>query len=183
MNYKTRIIFTALLVIFTAHYASAQRTMSGQSSLRASSLFNGRSVCAEAFYERYTLGGYWDAGVTTNNFALPVGNLSVKVADLTAAGGYMHRLAATRSRSLNLYAGGGILAGAELVDPLKEIPDYISSGAKAVDFIYGIYARLCAEWFWSQRVGMVFHGSVPMVFNSYGSVLRWDVGAGIKIVL
>ena len=183
MNYKIRIIFTAFLVIFSVHYASAQRTMSGRSSLRVSSLFNGRSVCAEAFYERYTLGGYWDAGVSTDNFVLPAGNLSVKVADFSAAGGYMQRLAATRSRSLNLYVGGGILAGTELVDPRNEIPDYISSGAKEIDFIYGLYTRACAEWFLGRHVGMVFHGGLPLVFNSYGSVLRWNVGAGIKVVL
>ena len=183
MNYKLSCIFTALLVTFSASYASAQRTMSGRSSLRVSTLFNGRFVSAEAFYEQYTLGGYWNTGLTSDVFQLDARTISVDMADIAASGGYMQRIAATRSRNLNLYVGGGILAGVELLDPLKRMPTYMTSGVKNVDFIYGLYAGMSAEWFWTKRVGAVFQASVPFVFNSYGPAIRWNVGAGIKIVL
>ena len=51
-----------------SHYASAQRTMHGQSSIHAEALFNGRSFGAEVSYGQYTLNGYWDTGISFNDY-------------------------------------------------------------------------------------------------------------------
>ena len=99
-------ILTGTLLLFASIPASAQRTISGQSALALSAYYNGTSVSAEAFYQQYTLGGFWETGAIFSDNSLPLsigGRLYYE--HIAAAGGYLWRLAATRSRSCNWYAG------------------------------------------------------------------------------
>ena len=174
-------VLTSLLILPTA---SAQRTQSGQSSLRASLLFNGLSVGAEAFYEQYTLGGYWTVGASGNHYmaGLSTGD-TLDYIHALAEGGYLFRLAGTRSRSLSFYTGGGLLAGVEVLDPLSALPGHIVFPSSKYAFLYGMYAQAAVEWFISRRLAIVLEASAPVTFGSGVSVVYWNVGMGVKLNL
>lgn len=174
-------VLTSLLILPTA---SAQRTQSGQSSLRASLLFNGLSVGAEAFYEQYTLGGYWTVGACGNHYmaGISTGD-TLDYVHALAEGGYLFRLAGTRSRSLSLYSGGGLLAGVEVLDPLSALPGYIVFPSSKYAFLYGLYAQAAVEWFISRKLAVVLEASAPVTFGSGVSVMNWNLGIGVKLNL
>lgn len=171
------------LLFLTSTTASAQRTMSGQGSLTVSGVFTGTSVGVEAFYSQYTLGGFWEAGLMGADY---LGRLSTGQAlrydDAVAAGGYMFRLVATRSRSLNLYAGGGILVGVEVLDPLNRLPGYIDLGRSRVSFQYGLYAHALGEIFLGRRLALVVNGRIPVNFSSAVKHFHWQAGVGLKFL-
>ena len=174
-------ILTSLLFMSTA---SAQRTQSGQPSLRVSSLYNGLSVGAEAFYEQYTLTGYWQSGVSGNLYkaSLSSGD-TLDYLHVLAQGGYLFRLAGTRSRSLSLYAGGGALAGVELLDPFNSLPGHIALSQKPATFIYGVYAHGVLEWFVARKFAILLQASSPVTFGSGIRTLNGNIGLGLKLNL
>ena len=155
--------------------------MSGQSSLRVSLLYNGLSAGAEAFYEPYTLTGCWQAGVQGNLYhaGLSTGH-SLDYIHALAQGGYLFRLAGTRSRSLGLYAGGGALAGVEMLDVWRRLPSYLDLGKSRYAFVYGLDASAMLEWFVSRQWALVVHAGVPVTFGSALSPVHWNAGLGLK---
>lgn len=163
--------------------ASAQRTMSGQGSLTVSGAFTGTSVGAGAFYAQYTLGGFWETGLTGCDY---VGRVStghrLRYDDVAVAGGYLFRLAATRSRSLNVYAGGGAFMGVELVDPMNGLPAYLDLGVKKVGVLYGVYASAQSEIFVGRRLALVVGGRLPVNFSSRIAHFHWQVGLGLRFL-
>lgn len=185
-----------LITLAFSATASAQRTMSGQPSLRVSALYNGQSAGAEAFFEQYTLSGYWQAGVQGNlyrvglvaadgnggrNTSGPDGNgLQMDYAHVLAQGGYLFRLTGTRSRSLSLYAGGGVLAGAEVLDPWRALPGNVDLSRERYAFVYGAYGSAVLEWFFGRKVAVLLQAGAPLTFGSAVTVVRWNVGLGLK---
>ena len=63
-----RAVLVGALLVFACKTASAQRTISGQPTLALSAYYTGSFVGAEAFFQQYTLGGFWEAGA----FATPI---------------------------------------------------------------------------------------------------------------
>lgn len=177
----TYIVLTLLTSLLLYTTASAQRTMSGQPSLRVSSLYNGRSVCAEAFYEQYTLSGYWLVGLQGNlyNAVLSTGHTLDYVHALTQ-GGYMFRLVGTRDRALSLYAGAGVLAGVEVLNPWGTLPAYVDTGRNRFSFVYGPYASCVLEWFVAPRFAFTLQAGLPLTFGSSIGVMNWNAGIGLK---
>jgi len=135
---KYCMIIGAMLMFFSIP-ASAQRTISGQSALGLSARYNGTSVGAEAFYEMYTLNGYWQAGLQGNQYRdlLSNGN-SLEYMHALAQGGYLFRLVGTRSRSLSLYGGAGVQLGVEILDVWHRLPRYMDIDRSRYGFIYGL---------------------------------------------
>ena len=181
---KSKHVHIILVILTSLHFystASAQRTMSGQPSLRVSSTYNGRSAGAEAFFEMYTLSGYWQSGIQGNlyNVVLSTGN-SIDYLQALAQGGYMFRLASTRSRSLNLYAGGGINAGVEVLDIWNSLPTYMDLGRSRYGFIYGFYGSSVLEWFLSKRFAIILQAGIPVSFRSAVQTVKWNIGVGLK---
>lgn len=178
VTYLVLTLLTSLLLYTTA---SAQRTMSGQPSLRVSSLYNGRSVGAEAFFEQYTLSGYWLAGIQGNlyNASLSTGH-KLEYVHALAQGGYMFRLAGSRNRSLSFYAGAGAVAGVEVLDPWRTLPDYVDVGGGKYAFIYGPFAAGALELFVAPRIAVVLQASLPLTFGSRIGVVNWNAGLGLK---
>ena len=175
---------TLVVMLAASIPASAQRTMSGQSSIGLSARYNGSSVGAEAFYGMYTLGGLWDVSLSGDRYTVGISTGSrLEYYDICAKGGYLFRLLATRSRSLNLYAGGGIFAGAELLDPQGRIPSYIDLGAPQTAFLYGIYAETTLEVFLGTRCAFLLTGILPLNFSSPVSMLHYGGQVGFKILL
>lgn len=173
-----------LLLFLLSFTASAQRTMPGQPALRLAVLYNGQRPGAEAFFSSYTGNGYWEAGIVESQGAAPTSNgPQVDFLHTTAQGGYFYRLLATRNRLLNLYCGGGILAGIESTDPWGSLPSYLETGLAAHRFLYGIYGNLTGEVFLGNMFAFTISGSVPVNFSSAFSYVRWSVGIGIKLTL
>lgn len=175
-----------LLVLFiltriTTLPASAQRTMSGQSSLTVSGVYTGTSAGVEAFYSQYTLGGFWEVGLMGCDYltTLSTGHI-LRYDDAIVAGGYMFRLAGTRSRGFNLYTGAGAFAGVEVLDPLRRIPSYIDLGHAHIGFQYGIYAQAMTEIFLAKRLTLVVNGRLPVNFSSPVKNIHWQAGIGLK---
>ena len=159
-------VILLLTLLLTIQPASAQRTMSGQFSLAVSAHYNGSFLGAEAFLSQYTLIGFWEAGVGGDAFTAPLSNgLRLEYADVAARGGYLFRLACTRNRALNLYAGGGALVGIEAIDPRRRIPSYYDLGLPSIGFLY------------------VLGGGLSVNFSSRISHLHPDAELGIKILL
>ena len=178
------ILAGALLLFAASKPASAQRTISGQSALALSAYYTGTSVGAEAFYQQYTLGGFWETGAffTDNRHPLSTGG-RLYYEHIATAGGYLWRLSATRSRSCNWYVGAGAFAGIEWLDPFDMLPDYIDLGVADIRFLYGVYAKTLLEVFLSPRFALLLEGAVPVNFSSAISYVHWQAGLGIKFML
>ena len=161
-------ILTTLVLLTLVHIsnltASAQRTMSGQFSLSISAHYNGSFLGAEAFLSQYTLNGYWEVGVNGDAFRTL-------------------RLVGTRSRSLNLYAGGGAFAGIEAIDPKRRLPSYLDTGLKDISFLYGLYAKGLTELFIGRKVSLTTACGLNVYFSSAIAKLHPCYEIGIKILL
>lgn len=164
--------------------ASAQRTMSGQPSLHISVLYNGPSVCAEAFFSQYTLGGYWQAGVEGKAYNVPVSTGGrLDYIHTVVSSGYMYRVAGTRNRLLNYYMGGRVFLGTEVINPWDRLPDYVSTGYKRVAFLYGVSPRMDLEIFFCRQCAFLLSAGIPINFSSGISWIHYEAGLGLKIVL
>ena len=175
---------TGILLLFACKPASAQRTISGQPALAFSAHYSGTSVGAEAFFQQYTLGGFWEAGASFLPFIQPLssgGNLYT--CHIAATGGYIWRLAATRSRSCNWYAGAGAFTGIEWLDPFHRLPDYLDLGVSEIRFLYGVYTKTVLELFLSPRFAVLVQGAVPVNFSSVTGYIHWQAGLGLKFML
>lgn len=176
------IVFLSLALL--SFPASAQRTMSGQPSLHVSVLYNGPSVCAEAFFSQYTLEGYWQAGVEGKAYNVPVSTGGrLDYIHTVVSSGYMYRVAGTRNRLLNYYMGGRVFAGIELTDPWYTLPDYLSTGLPRVSFLYGLSPRIDLEIFFSRHCAFLLSAGIPINFSSGISWIHYEAGLGFKIVL
>lgn len=173
-----------MLLLLACKPASAQRTVSGQSALALSAYYTGTSVGAEAFYQQYTLGGFWESGIfsTPNLHPLSSGDRLLNLY-IGASGGYQWRLAATRSRSVDWYAGAGAFMGVEWLDPQRDLPSHIDLGVSDIRFLYGIYAKTVLELFVAPRFAIVLQGAVPVNFSSVTGYVHWQAGLGLKIML
>ena len=164
--------------------ASAQRTMNGQSSLCPSVHWTGSSFGAEAFYSQYNLGGFWETGLSAKQYrkgtsaGVDIGSLNI-----AASGNYLFRLVGTRSRSVNLYGGAGAFLGYEAIDPMHRLPSTIQTNLKNGYFLYGLQAKLVAEFFISKSFAFTLNGCVPINFSSPMGWFHYDIGLGIKVML
>lgn len=163
--------------------ASAQRTVSGQGSLALSAHYAGTSVGAEAFFQQYTPGGFWEAGaVGTPHAASASAGLVLEFAHVAAAGGFFWRLVATRDRALDWYAGAGAFAGVEWMDPFGRLPAYVELDAEVFRFLYGVYAGTVLELFLGRRFALVARGGVPVNFSARTGYVHWQAGLGFKVL-
>lgn len=164
--------------------ASAQRTMSRQSSLCISAQYNGKSVCADAFYCQYTLGGFWQAGLEGKHYkvAISTGD-TLDYIHTVASSGYMCRVAGTRNRIINLYMGGRIFLGTEISDPWSRLPDYLVTGLADYKFLYGLTPAIAMELFISTRCAFTLGAALPVNFSSPISNVHYEAGLGFKVLL
>lgn len=179
---KYSILAAALLWCCTQ--ASAQRTMPGRSSVAIMGGWNGPSVSAGAFFSQYTLNGFWEAGIVGHDYTLPmsVGG-RLRYDHVAACGGYQFRLVANRSRSANLYGGGGVFVGAELVDPVRELPDYLSLPVPSRSFLFGIYAKTEAEFFIGRRLAITVEAGSQLTPSNKLRLVGFIAGLGLKLIL
>ena len=159
-------IATVVILMAAGVNAQAQRTMKGQSVLGAEASYNGMSAGIAADYSQYTLNGFWYVGVCGNDYyGWYAPEKQIRYDHLSAFGGYLLRLAGTRSRSVNLYGGGEAFVGAELTDPFGELPDQFRAGIEHYRFLYGVASKILAEFFVSSGFAFTIFGSVPINFS------------------
>lgn len=182
MKYKLTLV--AIVVTICSVSASAQRTMNGQPALRLDAILTDSSFGAEAVFSQYTIGGFWEAGVSAKQYATPTSSaISISNLGVVAEGDYMFRLVGTRSRSVSLYGGAGAFMGYEAVDPFQRIPGTIQTNLNKGYFLYGLQAKLMAEFFVSRTVALTIDGCLPVNFSSPFGKFHYDIGVGVKIML
>ena len=187
MKRKAALKISLLLLVFEVSFmgnASAQRTMTGQGFLSADCLYDIENFGAKAECGQYTLGGFWMVGANGHFYdATTSSKYSLEYAHCYAFGGYMHRLAGTRRRSVNLYGGGGAFIGAEVIDPMSRLPKDAVLGIDRSGFLYGLYVGLSAEFFVVEKLAIVTGVSIPLNFSSRIRMLNYDIGLGLKVML
>ena len=93
----------------------------------------------------------------------------------------MYRVASTRSRSVNLYIGGGIFLGWEFYDPRKRVPAYINTGLPDGTFIYGVAPAIDSEFFITRTIALTLGARSPISISSKTEILKLHLKAGIKV--
>lgn len=179
------IVAVATALLWCGSEASAQRTMSSQELLTAHYTypFSGRGDFGlDVSFGKYLLASYWNAGILGNLYSQKVNNEnSMQYAHLAAYGEWLYRVIGTRSRSINLYVGGGAFLGYEAYDPFKKLPSYINTGLGSGAFLYGIHAKAEAEFFIAKKLAVVLSGRFPINFSSPLSNLNVNLMAGLRL--
>ena len=187
MKGKTALKISLLILVCEVSFmsnASAQRTMAGQGFLSADCLYDFENFGAMAEYGQYTLDGFWMVGANGHLYDTATSSeYRLEYTHCYAFGGYMHRLAGTRGRSVNLYGGGGVFIGAEVLDPINRLPKDTILGANRARFLYGVYAGLSAEFFIVEKLAVTVNAIAPLNFSSGIRMLNYDVGLGLKVML
>lgn len=175
-------IVSVLISIMLCSDASAQRTMKGQSAPSLSAVRTDSSYGGELTYNQYTLVGMWNAGVRVSDYTLATTTeYPIEAIQIAATSSYLARIAATRSRRLNVYGGGGIFLGYEFFDPFKKLPEHIVTESKSGCFVYGILAKTELEFFLSRQFAIVGTAAIPINFQSQTGWFHWEAGIGIRI--
>ena len=188
-NHKPGTILTIILVFVLVAGASsdanAQRTMKGQYAIGID--ISGRiphisdiGLCLH--YSQYLLDGYWHVGAYSGKNQIMTSNgLNLKYVDSAISGGYMHRLIATRSRTISLYAGGGAFIGYEFYDPRKELPANIDTKLPTGNFLYGISPSIEAAFFLTRQLALTVSSIALINFSSPLVKLRPQMRMGLRI--
>ena len=184
-TYYVIVTLVASLMLVTPLGAAAQRTMKGQHAIGAGfsasvTDFSDLGLCLN--YSQYLLNAYWFAGTSAadNDIRTDKGVL-MEYVDCYLGGGYMHRLASTRSRSISLYAGGGAFIGYEFYDPRKDLPANINTNLPTGSFLYGISPRIEAEFFFTRHLALTLGGCFPVSFSSPLVKLRPHLRMGVRV--
>lgn len=158
--------------------------MAGQYNIMPSVFYTGSSAGAEAIFSRYTLIGYWDTSLGASHHSYAT-NSAQRLEDLhiTACADYMFRLVGTRSRSVSLYLGGGAFLGYEAIDPLRRLPAQYQSNLDKGYFIYGLRAKLAAEFFVVEKIAICVEAATPVNFRSPLGWFNYNAGLGLKFLL
>lgn len=181
-----RSVLIACFVLFTSsQVVSAQRTMKGQLHIGAHASISADprvSAGGELSFGSYLLDSYitgW-INVTPAYITLPTSH-QLGYIPINVGADYMYRVAATRSRSINLYVGGGIFLGWELYDPFKRLPSYIDTGFGNGTFIYGVAPAVASEFFIARTVALSLEARMPVSISSKTEILKLHLKAGIKV--
>ena len=182
MNLK-RVFLSILAGMAFAVPAFCQRTMEGQSALEAKGTYNFPSFGGGLEYSRCLLGSYWAVGAFYNDHQKVKNNESIGYSHITVEGSWMARLVGTRSRSINLYGGGGAFMGVEMTRSSSISEDSATDEEAIGDqsshnyLLWGLHARLQAEFFVLKRVALTVNCSLPVNFSSSVSNIHYGVGA------
>ena len=172
--------------------AMAQRTVSGQyfvsGDFMAAVHPAGSGVMGgEVFVGQYRGTFYWQGGVqfTPATEVSPFGCV-------TAAGGAMYRFIETRSRFLNMYAGGNVVAGVDFPKGRKPIEDLVvtDSGIDvsgedepegATKFAAGLEPRVELELFPFGGFALLGGVSLPVKFVTQQDVFSVRAYFGLRV--
>jgi hypothetical protein len=192
MSYETEIrgcirsVLIACIALFaSSQAASAQRTMKGQLHIGAQASLSADPrvpIGGELSFGSYLLDSHISGwiNVTPDYISLPTGH-QLGYIPINVGADYMHRVAATRARSVNLYVGGGVFLGWELYDPFKRVPSYIDTGFGKGNFIYGVAPALESEFFITRTVALTLGTRMPVSISSKTEILKLHLKAGLRV--
>ena len=181
-----RSVLICCLVLFSSsQFTSAQRTMKGQYHIAAEGVVgadSGVPLGGELSFGVYLLDSYMKGwiDVTSDSIFLPTSH-RLGYIPINVGADYMHRVAATRSRIVNLYIGGGIFLGWEFYDPRKRVPAYINTGLPDGAFIYGVTPAIDSEFFITRTIALTLWSRSPISISSKTEILKLHLKAGIRI--
>lgn len=187
MKRSVVIIALALLLPLSAF---AQRTVNGTSivELAGSVPIADRGAGFSVLYGRYVLDGFWDAGLVADtfvkDFTAPDHSAEYDVVHLSGAYERQWRIISTWNRVFNIYAGGGVFLGVELIDPFNKL-DYRKTGdrvdSSSASFLYGASGAVSAELYILPYVSISVTAR-PKVFggSNYGRFSA-PASAGLRI--
>lgn len=174
-------LITLFLLCVLPITARAQRTTCG-----------GGMVSLEGFYPlggglsygQYLPSSLWEVGVNGlwRDYAINDEH-KMQYLPVCAYGNWMYRIAATRTRSFNLYAGMGAFLGWEFYDPGKTLPESISEELSKGTFLYGINPKIQMQIFPSKRFSVLLSGIAPINFSSPCSWIQPCVSLGLRLDL
>lgn len=179
------ILIACMILLSSSQAVSAQRTMKGQLHIGAQASLSADPHMAaggELTFGSYLLDSYivgW-INITPDRITLPTGHLLGYV-PINIGADYMYRVVATRSRSINLYVGGGVFLGWEFYDPFGRVPSYIDTGLPDGTFIYGVAPAIDSEFFLSRNVALTLGARSPISISSQTEILKLHLRAGIRI--
>ena len=181
-----RSVLIACIVLFSSSWVvSAQRTMKGQNHIAAEAVIAADPrlpIGAEISFGQYLLDSYVHGWINYSpDYVLLSTSHPLEYIPVTVGADYMHRIAATRSRSVNLYVGGGVFLGWEFYDPFRRLPSYIDTGLESGAFIYGIAPSIVSEFFFTRTVGFILGARMPVSISSKTEILKLHLKAGIRV--
>lgn len=161
--------------------ARAQRTTCGGGMVSLEGFY---PLGAGLSYGQYLPSSFWEAGLSAlwRNYDIN-SEYKMQYMPLCVYGNWLYRIAATRSRSFNLYAGTGVFLGWEFYDPRKTLPAFISGTISDGTFLYGINAKLQMEIFLSRRFAVLLSGIAPINFSSPCAWIQPCVSFGLRLDL
>lgn len=178
-------LFKKLIVLFilcaSPLMARAQRTTSGGGMIGLEGFY---PLGAGLSYGQYLPSSFWEAGVNAllRDCALNDGQ-NMQYMPLCAFGNWLYRIAGTRSRSINLYAGAGAFLGWEFCDPCRTLPDFISDTNPDGTFLYGISAKIQLQAFLSRSFSVLLSGVAPINFTSPYNRIQPCASLGLRLDL
>ena len=179
------LLAASTLLLSGSFRANAQRTMRGQYHASAEVVMTadkGVPIGGELSFGQYLLCSYWNAWINVSPDYIPLDStVMMRYIPLTGGADYMHRIAATRSRSVNLYIGAGAFLGYEFYDPWKTVPPYMETGREGGAFIYGLSPGLVSEFFMTRAVALTLSARMPVSFSSQAKIIKAHIKAGIRI--
>lgn len=180
---KTLLIVLATLMIPLC--ASAQRTVHGTFTLGANYFYTLSSHGA-AINGGYNLSfGYVDAGIsgTLRNHTVGADG-TARSLQLMFNGGYMFRVAGTRTRNLNFYLGAGVLLGEELLkiddSTMMLISSMSETAFKPNVFQVGAYPKASLEWYVTRSFAFELIARAPILFMGQTGIFFFEGGLGVK---
>lgn len=143
---------------------------------------SGVPLGGELSFGAYLLNAYMEGwlNVTSDSIILQTSH-RLGYIPINAGADYMYRIAATRSRGVNLYVGGGVFLGWEFYDLLKRVPAYIDTGLPAGTVIYGVAPAIDSEFFITRTVAFTLEARSPISISSKTEILKLQLKAGVRI--
>lgn len=174
----------ATVLFLSASLAFAQRTVSGTSVIDVSGSvpFTERGFGFSATYGKYLLDGFWNTGIRAETMVKISPELQNEYDLLHVFASYERdwRLIASWNRVFNIYGGGGVLLGTEVIDPRNLLKDGEKVATSKASFMYGLCANACAELYLMPYFSVILSVKPYMVGGSrYGSFYAF-ASAGLR---
>jgi len=138
----------------------------------------------------YLMHSYWRAGISATDYNQKISGTNVNGeyfdhVHFLAYGDWMYRVLGSYSRSVNLYAGGGIFLGCNAYELFRKLPQEYRTGYPSAEFIYGIRPSIEMEAFVSKKVAIILGVHSPITFSSSISTDIWHVvgSLGVRVNL
>lgn len=166
---KNKAFITAAATLLMAVMpAAAQRTAKGVPHIGISVMPLPSMPAASVEAGAYTLHGYWSVGLEgyLHDAELSIGGEPIQYGQARLTGAYMFRLACSRARTVNFYAGVRAMAAFEDPDVRNKIPSTVETSLEESSVVLGAGPSLSLELYPLPRTALVLQGCAPYSIGS-----------------